>query len=274
MSTSPKLSIAISPHKGRFAPLVFAGHLVEGVRKIAQLGYDGLELSLCRSTDIDIAQLSALLRDYNLRVSAIGTGRAYLEDGLSFVDPEQSVREKAVGRMKEQIKLASCLGAQVLLGLIRGRLREDASLRKRQRGWARRGIQECASFAADLGVTLALEPINRYETNFINTVAESLAFLKEIDRKGIALLMDTFHMNIEEVSFREAILTAGERISYVHFADSNRWAPGCGHLDFTEVARALSEIGYSGFVSAEILPKPDDASATEMAISYMRRVFN
>ena len=107
---------------------------------------------------------------------------------------------------------------------------------------------------------LIVEPVNRYEVNFINNCAEGLEIVRRAGRRCVKLMPDLFHMNIEDASFRQAFESARDYIGYVHVADSNRLAPGWGHLPFDEIFRILSDIRYDGYITAEILPKPDAGS--------------
>ncbi len=124
-----------------------------------------------------------------------------------------------------------------------------------------------------MGVRLALEPINRYETTLINTVDEGLDLIDRVGADNFGLLLDTFHMNIEEPSIEESIRRAGDRVFHFHVADSNRWYPGAGHLNFRSILSALAEIGYEGFVSGEFLPRPDAETAAREAIVFLRGLF-
>jgi len=128
-----------------------------------------------------------------------------------------------------------------------------------------------AAYAAERGVELVVEPINRYETNFLNTVAEALAFLDEVAAPNVGLLFDTFHANIEEPSLAASLRAASPRLRHVHVADSNRWAPGSGHLDFAAIIATLRALGYDGWLSAEILPLPGNAEqAAAQTIAHLR----
>ena len=119
---------------------------------------------------------------------------------------------------------------------------------------------------------MLLEPINRYETNVINTVEQGLEFIERTGLGSLKLLPDTFHMNIEERSLENSIRMAGDKLGSLHLADSNRWAPGMGHLDFKGVLSALQEIGYQGPLGVEVLPEPDDLTAARQAITHMRHL--
>jgi sugar phosphate isomerase/epimerase len=269
-----KLSLALTPQKTKFAPLLFAGNIEYGIKRAAELGYDGVELNIRDPLDINRDTLSSLIRSYNVKVVALGTGQAYVEDGLSLADSEPDVRRQTASRLKNHIKLAEYLDAQVVIGSIRGRLNSAETVKQAQYRGALQTIQECADFARGLGVTLTIEPINRYETNFINTLEESLAFLRELGNAQVKLLADTFHMNIEEKSLTGSLKLAGHKLSHVHLADSNRLAPGRGHINFRAIIRTLHSIGYTGYLSAEILPKPDDETAARLNIEYVRELLS
>jgi sugar phosphate isomerase/epimerase len=142
--------------------------------------------------------------------------------------------------------LAAPHGAVVIVGLLRG---ADDSLEL-----LAESLAECARFAPD--VRIALEPLNRYESHLINTVKEALEVVKRVGAENLGILFDTFHANIEEFSFGEAIRVAGDRLFHVHLADSNRWVPGFGRLGFGEVWEALAAIGYRGSLVLECFPKP------------------
>jgi sugar phosphate isomerase/epimerase len=121
-------------------------------------------------------------------------------------------------------------------------------------------------------VRYALEPLNRYETDLIHTVADGLALIDRVGAANFGLLLDTFHMNIEEPSIEESIRACGPRIFHFHVADSNRWPPGAGHLEFKPILAALFETGYTGFVSGEFMPKPDADTGAQRAIEYLREL--
>jgi 5-keto-L-gluconate epimerase len=136
--------------------------------------------------------------------------------------------------------------------------------------WMKECVRQCCKFALPLGVDILWEPINRYEMDDFNTVEQALAFLDEIQMPNLRLMIDTFHMNIEESSILDSIHAAADHTSYIQLADSNRRAPGFGHLDFDAIGATLANLGYDGVLSAEILPLPDPITAGKQAI----KVFN
>lgn len=263
-----RLGLAVSPLPSAFAPLLFAGRLGEALRAAAALGFAAVELSLRSPEDVDPQGLASRLRDNRLGLSAIATGQACVIDSLCLASPDADARKAAAGRITRAIDLAAQFEAAVIVGGIRGHLAGSPAERENLRAHALDAIRHCARRATGLGVTLLIEPINRYETNFVNTAAEGLAVLDEIDEPSVKLLLDTFHMNIEERTFTDALSAAGDRLGYVHVADSNRRAPGQGHIDFAAIMSALNTIGYRGMLVGEVLPLPDDFEAARLTAAF------
>jgi len=266
-----KKSIVVSTQQTKFSALAFKEDLEKNIKKISLLGFDGVELAVRDPKYLDIERIIRMVNEANLEVPAIGTGQAWGEEGLSFSDSNEVVRKAAIDRIKEQIKFASRFNAQVIIGLIRGVIKEGI-FRDEAEKWTIDSLRECAEFGLEKNVRLTLEPVNRYESNFINTLQEGAEFIDRIGVSNIGLLADTFHMNIEETSIYGSIVKAKNYITHVHFADSNRWAPGYGHLDFLKIVETLKEIKYQGYLSAEILPLPDQDSAAEMTIKTLNRI--
>lgn len=264
-----KLSIVLSTQPASFSALAFKGQIAENIAKIKNLGYDGVELAVRDPAALDVSALKSLLAKHRLPVPAIGTGQAFGEEGLSFTHPDAAVRRKAIDRIKSHMSLADSLGAIVIIGLVRGEKGSDSGDDQVDH-WLAAALTECAS--ENSTVKLAIEPINRYETGLINTVASGLKLVDTIGLDNVGLLLDTFHMNIEEPSITESMVAARDRLFHFHVADSNRWYPGAGHIDFNAILNTLNSVGYQGFVSAEILPLPDPDTAAIRTIEYMRGI--
>jgi len=268
-----RIGLAISPRPSGFAPLLFSGALEEGLNVAAKLGFAVVELSLRSPGDVEPERLASMLSENQLGLAAIATGQACLFDSLCLASPDPNIRAAAAGRLSGAVELAARFQGAVIVGGIRGRLVGSHSEQAGQRAGAVAAMRDCARLAAGLGVTLLLEPINRYETNFVNTAAEGLALLTEIGEPSMKLLLDTFHMNIEEADMAAAIRAGKDVIAHVHFVDSNRRPAGLGHIDYAPIVTALREIGYDRFVSAEALPYPDPEAAARQTISAFRRHF-
>lgn len=260
------LSIVLSTHGASFSALAYKGKLTENINKIKRLGYNGVELAIRDPNLLDFSELSSLLKKHNLPVPAIGTGQIFGEEGLSFTNPDANIRRKAIDRIKAHVSLADSLGSVVIIGLVRGKTDSDVSDAQAE-FWLIEALTECAS--ENKTIKLAIEPINRYETNLINNVMSGLSIVEKIGMENVGLLLDTFHMNIEEPSIIESIVSTKERLFHFHIADSNRWYPGAGHINFKEIIDTLNYVGYQGFISAEILPLPDPDTAAEKTVEYM-----
>ena len=264
-----KYSIVLSTQPAQFQAATFKGDLEANMARIASYGYTGVELAIRDPGLVNHNQLADLTAKFNLKVPAIGTGQAWGEEGLSFTDPNPSVRLAAVTRIKDQIALADRFNAIIIIGLIRGVVKKGVEPDQAMT-WLVDALKECCDAASMRGVRLALEPINRYETTLINTTDQGLELVEKVGVENFGLLLDTFHMNIEEPGIETSIETCGDRIFHFHVADSNRWHPGAGHLDFKLLLNTLSSIGYEGWVSGEFLPLPDVDTAAQQGLANLK----
>lgn len=268
-----KLATVISIQDSKFAALPFRGDLADNLEKIAQLGYSGVELAVRNPQQVDKEKLKELITRNALTACALGTGQAFVEDGLSFTSSENHIRKQALERLKSHIRLGSYLHCPIIIGLIRGKTEQD-----KVKSESLKLLQEylCISseYASSFGVELLLEPINRYETDLINNVDEAIEIIQKISSPNTAILADTFHMNIEEPSIVESIRKAGKLLKHIHFADSNRWAPGFGHIDFKGILQVLKEINFNHYISFEIMPKPHPEQAVKQAIDYIKTLIS
>jgi sugar phosphate isomerase/epimerase len=265
-----KTTMAITPAPAKFAPLLFAGDWRAGLQTALELGYDAVELSLRDPQAQVVKDLGSAIAGSGLTVSAIATGQSYYNDDLSPTSADASVQGRLFERMQGFVEFAAPYGASVIIGGVRGTFEGDERARTEQRKRAVEAIRGYARCAESAGVSLLVEPINRYETNFVNTVAEALALIDEVGADNLLVLADTFHMNIEEASMPGAFESAGDRLGYVHFPDSNRLAAGQGHVDFRDLVNTLRTMGYDGYLGAEILPLPDSRTAARQAIDFFR----
>jgi len=265
-----RTTMSISPGGTKFSPLLFVGDWQRGLNTAIALRYDAIELSLRDPQEQVVKDIGEAVRGRGFAVSAISTGQSYYNDGLSLVSADPAVQAKLKDRLCAFVEVAAQWGAFVVIGGVRGNLEGDPSTYQDQRKRAIEAVRHVAEHARTYHVRLLIEPINRYETRFINTVQEALQFIADVGADNLWVLADTFHMNIEEASMGDALRLAGKRLGYMHLVDSNRKAAGQGHTSFRELATDLRQLGYSGYIGAEILPLPDDDTAARMAIAYFR----
>lgn len=251
---------------------LLSGTFAERMQKASRLGYDGVELLVVRPDDLGADEIRTQVSDAGLEVAAIGTGAIYLVDKVTLLASDPNISRAAADRLEALINFAAAVGAPIVtIGSFRGRLAWAGGPQAREK--LARVLRVGADTAMEQGVRLVLEPVNRYEGDIVHTAEEGLAFIREVGHSHLGLLLDTYHVNIEEASltepFRQSI-TAG-RLWHVHIGDSNRLPPGQGHIDFPGIVATLSESGYQGYLSAELLPRPDPDAAAEATVRHMRQ---
>jgi 5-keto-L-gluconate epimerase len=263
-----KLSIAIAGNDALPSAFVVFRGFEKYIPLAAELGYDGVELALRNSSDIKISDLDRLLKNSGLTVSCISTGQVFAETGYMFTDQDENRRNTLRSIYKDFIDLASDYGKLVNIGRVRGMIGKNGKedCQKRFIDLSR----ELCEYAKPKDVKLILEPVNRYEIDFINNLDEGVELMNKINMTNMKLMPDVFHMNIEDVTIGGELSKHIDHISYIHLADSNRLAPGWGHTDFMEIFDSLKQSDYSGWVSIEILPKPDPISAASQAILHLK----
>ncbi len=218
----------------------------QALRRVKAEGYDGVELAIIDPNRLNTAVVKEALESEGLRLLSITTGQAAAKEGLSLSSPDEKIRQRAVERIQVHMQFAKSFGAIVIVGSLRG---ADGDM-----GLLIESLRECTAYDAE--VKIALEPLNRYESHLVNTAAEALTVVERVGAQNLGLLLDTFHANIEERNIGQAFRDAGNRLFHVHLADSNRFVPGYGHLDFEEVWDALDAIGYQQALVFEPFPKP------------------
>jgi sugar phosphate isomerase/epimerase len=219
---------------------------------------------------VDIAELKKLLAETGLSVPMVSTGQIFAAGRCSFSSSDAGVRSKAETLFAGLIEIAAELGAMINVGRVRGGIEGNGS-RAEAEARAADSLLRMSQTAAASGVRVVLEPVNRYEIDFINSCADAVDFLVRFGLDDMRIMPDVFHMNIEDQSIEGALMRHVERIGYVHFADSNRRYPGAGHLDFSKIIGSMRAAGYAGWVGVEILPVPDPDTAARGAIEYLRR---
>jgi len=183
-----------------------------------------------------------------------------VQEGLSLIDDDENRGKAALKRLLHFVDAAAPYNATVIIGCMRGNLPQTTDVRPYLDRLAA-SVRLAADYAADKGVQIVIEVINRYENNYLNTAAQTMDFIKAYNLKNTRILLDTFHMNIEDSDMSEAIHSCGDLLGYVHVADSNRCFAGAGHINLNKIIKALISTDYKGFISAECLPIPDSDTA-------------
>jgi sugar phosphate isomerase/epimerase len=262
------VTVSLVP-EARGGPFIFWDDLPAACGVAKQLGFDAVEIFPPSASALDAKHLRTLLDDHGLALAAMGTGAGWLKSRWHLCQPSAEARSQARAFIRSIIDLAGSLGAPAIIGSMQGR--SDGADHAAALAHMCAALEELGEHARQFKVPLLFEPLNRYETNMVNTIAAGVQMLERLSTKNVTLLADLFHMNIEEVDIAAALRAGKGRIGHVHFVDSNRRPAGMGHIDLKAVAEALRTIEYSGFASAEALPYPDSDAAARQTIGAFRK---
>lgn len=266
IQTSVSLSAFRPPQD---APVLFHGDLDICTAQIRELGFKGVDLFIRDPMSEDSRKAKRAITQENLGVGVVMPA-AMASAGLFLGDPSAEIRDKIISKMKEIIFYAGEIGGMVSLGLVRGSMRAGDTRSAFMKRFAN-SIARLLPTAEQCGVDLLIEPINRYEINTLNSSIEAYDFIQE-HQLPVYLLLDTFHMNIEDVSLEECFKKCMPIVKHVHFLDSNRLAPGMGHMDMTGLYHLLVGLGYQGFLCLEALPQPNGWICAKKGREFFERV--
>ncbi len=212
-------------------------------------GFDGVEVPLFRAQDFPAADLLRATEANGLECNACSV----LVDGLSLISDDADIRRRTVSHLKDLIKTAAEAKISTIAGPLYSPVGYLPGRRRRpdEWKWAVEGHQLLGDTLTAHSVTLAIEPLNRFETFFLNTAADSAALAEQINHPNIGILFDTFHSNIEEKSIATGYLTVGKHLKHVHTCENDRGTPGSGHVEWPEVFAALKTLNYDGWLTIE-----------------------
>lgn len=253
MTSAPPASPATAPNLLGVHALVWTGDwTVENAHAAAartrEAGFDLVEMSLHDPDALDVPRSREILNEHGLKV-ACSRGLPFDCD-VSSDDPATVARGQSL--LRQAVRITHELGGDYFGGVLYGALgKYDRQPTAAGRAHAVGAVRELAAEAADLGVTLGLEIVNRYENNLVNTAHQCLELLDEIDADNVTVHLDTYHMNIEEQDFVRPVRACADRLGYVHIGESNRGYLGSGTIDFPAFFHALADIGYTGPITFE-----------------------
>ncbi len=264
-----KVAVTIAGEKAKDSAFVVWRGFEQSIKKASEYGYDGVELALKSVEDIDRAQLRSWLSKYNMEVSCITTGQVFADLGLYFTHPDLEMRKKTIEVFKGLIDVAGEFGGLINAGRTRGFVGPGQTKEEAENLFVDT-MQILCDEAEKKQVQVLIEPVNRYEINFVNSLDEGAVVLEKVERSNCGLHADVFHMNLEDDKIGGSLIRNAKWVKYVHLADSNRYAPGLGHIDFDEVFDALKQNRYDGWVSVEILPGDDPDWMARKAIDFLK----
>ena len=216
---------------------------------IKEAGFDGVEVPLFRPAEFAPSQIRKATEAEGLECNACTA----LVDGLSLISESADVRRRTRLHLVDLTKAAAEAGIRIVcgplfcpVGYLPGWRRTSDEWK-----WAVEGFQSLGDTLAANDVVFAIEPLNRFETYFLNTAADAAALAEEIGHPNIGILFDTFHANIEEKSIAAGYRTVGPHLKHVHTCENDRGIPGSGHVEWKEVFQALRQLNYDGWLTIE-----------------------
>lgn len=238
--------------------------LEELIPRIAEFGFDVVELPVEEPGQFDAGRARALADAHGLGVSVC----AVIGPGRDLLLPDE--RGAGIDYLRTCIDIADEVGSPTLVGPLYSAVGRCwlASPDERERDLAhlRDVLRDLGDRAGAHGVSLGIEPLNRFETSFLNTTQQAIELVERVDHPSVGLSLDLFHMGIEEKSPGDALRDAGERLLHLQVAENDRGTPGTGHLPWTEIAAALYDINYEGRIVIETFSDRVEAIARAAAI--------
>ena len=268
------ITICLVPEAQR-GPFVFHDGIEAGCHAAAEAGFDAVEIFPGTAEEFPASKLPLLLKENSLSVAAVGTGAGWLKQRLSLTDADHEKRARGIQFISALIDTAGEYNAPAIIGSMQGQS-TDATKRAEALQLLAEGLGTLADRAQSHGQVLLYEPLNRYETNLLNTQEAAAQFLVEnnLVQRGVRLLCDLFHMNIEETNVPESIQRVStihpDIIGHVHWADSNRRAMGLGHTNSQAIYQALVTAGYEQYLAAEVFPFPSATDAANQTIQSIK----
>ena len=268
----------------------FSNQTLGLVKKVRGMGFDIIEICIEDPATIDVSRINEALKENDLKATICG---AFGPDRDASSE-DRNVRAKAVNYLEACIDAARELGSPFVAGPMYSATGKTRLLSRDERAkqWslAVETLKPVADYAGQRGVQLAIEPLNRFETDFINTVEQGLDLIGRIGTSNVGFLLDTFHMNIEEKDIPAAIRKAGAKLFHFHSCENDRGTPGTGHVEWKEVASALREINYQGPVVIEAFTTeiteiaravslwrplaPSQDSLAQEGLHFLQKIFN
>ena len=262
-----KLSYPVCTPDATEKIMAWCGDYEEAFSFLRNTGYAGIELLVKDPAAVDREELKRLLAENGLSLSAVGTTPMQKEDHLFLMDPDPEIRREAAERLFGLIDLAAEFEAPVLIGKYRGTAKDADGCRLEDLAEV---LKKADEEAGRRGTLLFIEPQNASNINNLNTIGETVSWIRENHFKNVMLLMDLFHMDQTEESITGSLKTYAAYLGMVHMADSGRKIPGTGSLPMKEILNTLYGIGYKGYLSMEIKQEPDERTAAVGAAGVLK----
>lgn len=235
---------------------------------IKELGYDGVEIPLMFNMDVLVNKVKEIMARYQMSISGLATDHYYSHLNYYLTNSNSAIKARALDIMMSGLSVADIFSAPLIIGLIRGKDMVD----ERSNIWLHAALKILDKKAKDLGVKVLIEPINHYEIGYLTTISETYNLIRRLELVKTGILINSYHMNIEEGNFEQSIDYAKDKIWYVKLSENNLQSLGSGHIDFNSIINALKKIGYDGWYSIGSLPKPNQFDAATLSMGFIKKM--
>jgi D-psicose/D-tagatose/L-ribulose 3-epimerase len=234
---------------------------VDIIKKVKDIGYDAVEMTVEDRSKKNIEIIRENLKKTNLDCIICSS---FMEGNL--ISEDKDIVKKGTDYVIESIDLCEYFGSSILVGPTYGstvdRSYLDSDIKMRAKEQCTKILKDIGLYAQKKNIKIAIEPLNRYESNFLNTAEEGIDLVSKINLKNVGLLLDTYHMNIEEKVPEEAVRNTGKYLFHLHAPENDRGTPGTGHVNWKAVADSLKQIDFNGYVVMESgSPKVEEVAA-------------
>lgn len=258
----------------QLAPILLRDGILENLEMAKELGYDAIEVHTREEAPIDWDAVKAKIDETGVKICQVITGRLNTEGKCDLMNDKPYIVDAAIDGLLQYVDIAAYIGADIVLGWAKGNIPKGGNRDKYMARLAQ-NLQPVNDYAKEQGVKINIEVISHYEVNVFLTAKELVDFLEEYpELDNCYVHLDTYHMQLEEVDFKEAFEVSKGRIGYFHVAGSTRWYPGSGCLDVKAMLEMLEETGYDGYVSVECFPKGDGIGTAKKAMAYLQEIMN
>ncbi|MHB1315022.1 MAG: sugar phosphate isomerase/epimerase family protein [Christensenellales bacterium] len=272
MNLENKYGITVSTEIEKYrTPTNLTGEFERCLDIAKQTGYDAVEIQTKDYEKLDVIRMKQLCDERSLAIAALSVGKEATHNGYNFSDENEKNRQASIRRFMEYIELSRCWGATLIIGYLRGNLPDQTKYEQ----YYNRLYDSLKILSADAEkkqVVMVLEAFNIYVMDWMNTIADNMAMIRDVNSPNLKIHIDTHHINIDETGIDESVEQCKDIIAYIHLSDSNRLYPGGGHFDFLRFMKKTMRLGYGGYYTMECFPFPSQQECAAISLNYIKGI--
>lgn len=254
---------------------LYKEEIEKNVEKSAKAGFDAVELITPDPDTFEWDRLEKALKDYKMELACINSGRLYSQYGVTLIHTDKAIQKKALEKFKSIIRIAERFKCYANIGIFRGPAISGKPVTY-TRDMFVDILKELCEYAAQYKVIINFEPTNRYEINFINTTDEGLDIINRVNMPNLGLLLDLYHMHLEDDDMISKIVYCRNIVKHFHFTDTDRWPAGNSHgeVNFPQLINILKLINYNGFLSQNLVRSKDADACAKTTATFLRNLIS